>query len=59
MDFSKRERSEDDGGVWITKGRGSNEQEYQIYLSCADDGNGGDITRDGEPLLSFDEWMNS
>ena len=30
---------------WQTKARGSNDQEYQIYLSCADNGKGGDITR--------------
>lgn len=35
------------------------ENEYQIYLACADDGKGGDITRGGAPLKSFDEWLNS
>ena len=44
---------------WQTKARGTNEQEYEIYLACADDGKGGDITRDGAPLLTFDEWLNS
>ena len=44
---------------WQTKARGSNSQEYEIYLSCADDGKGGDCTRNGEPLLTFDEWLNS
>ena len=24
--------------------------DYEIYLSCADDGKGGDITRNGVPL---------
>lgn len=43
---------------WQTQSRGSNEQEYQIYLSCANDGNGGDITRNGEPLLTYNEWIN-
>jgi hypothetical protein len=42
-----------------TKYRGSDEQEYQIYLRCANDGNGGDITNNGKPLKSFDEWLNS
>jgi len=42
-----------------TKFRGTLEDEYFIYLRCADDGNGGDITNDGEPLKSFDEWLNS
>lgn len=44
---------------WQTKARGSNDDEYQIYLSCADNGKGGDITRDGAPLLSYDEWLNA
>ena len=44
---------------WQTKARGSNSQEYEIYLSCANDGKGGDSTRNGEPLLTFDEWLNS
>tara|TARA_R100000654_G_scaffold23086_1_gene45371 strand:+ start:572 stop:751 length:180 start_codon:yes stop_codon:yes gene_type:complete len=43
----------------ITKYRGSNDQEYQIYLSCANDGKGGDITRNGAPLKTYDEWINS
>lgn len=44
---------------WQTKARGSNDAEYQIYLSCADDGNGGDITRGGKPLKTYDEWLAS
>ena len=43
---------------WQTQGRGTNDQEYQIYLGCADNGSGGDITRDGKPLLSYDEWLS-
>jgi hypothetical protein len=42
-----------------TKYRGTNSNEYEIYLHCADDGKGGDITRGGAPLKSFDEWLNS
>ncbi len=42
-----------------TKVRGSNNQEYQLYLDCANDGNGGDITNEGAPLKTFDEWMDS
>ena len=42
-----------------TKLRGTNDQEYQIYLDCADDGKGGDITRNGAPLKTYDEWLNS
>jgi len=44
---------------WQTKARGTNEDEYEIYRACADDGKGGDITRNGEPLLSYDEWVQS
>ena len=40
-----------------TKQRGTNEDEYQIFLDCADDGNGGDITNGGLPLPTFDEWL--
>ena len=44
---------------WQTKARGSNDDEYQIYLALADDGKGGDITRNGAPLKSYDEWLAS
>mgnify|MGYP003131079653 CR=1 FL=1 len=39
-----------------TKLRSSLDAEYQIYLFCADAGNGLDVTT-GEPLKSFDEWL--
>ncbi len=42
---------------WQTKARGTNDDEYQIYLKCANNGKGGDITRDGAPLLTYDEWL--
>lgn len=42
-----------------TKLRGTNEQEYDNYLACADDGKGNDITRPGQPLKTFEEWLNS
>ena len=44
---------------WQTQQRGSNNDEYQIYLSCADNGNGGDITNGGKPLKTYDEWLAS
>ena len=44
---------------WQSPVRGSNDQEYQCYLACADDGKGGDITRNGAPLKTYDEWLNS
>ena len=43
---------------WQTKSRGSNKDEYEIYLSCANDGHGIDFTT-GKPLKSFEEWMKS
>lgn len=39
--------------------RSTLEDEYQIYLDCCDDGAGGDITRNHEPLLTFDEWLQN
>ena len=44
---------------WQTQMRGTNDQEYQIYLACANDGKGGDITRNGAPLKTYEEWLNS
>ena len=44
---------------WQTQARGTNQDEYEIYLACADDGKGGDITRDGKPLKTYDEWLSS
>jgi hypothetical protein len=44
---------------WQTKQRGTNDDEYQIYLMCADNGSGGDITRGGLPLKTYEEWINS
>ncbi len=41
-----------------TQARGSNSQEYEIYLACCDDGTGNDF-RTGEPLKTFEEWLNS
>jgi hypothetical protein len=43
---------------WQTQARGTNDQEYQIYLDLADDGTGIDITT-GRPLKTYDEWLNS
>jgi len=44
--------------AWQTQARGSNDNEYQIYLACADDGKGNDWTTD-KPLKTYDEWLNS
>lgn len=44
---------------WQTQSRGSNDDEYQIYLTFANDGKGGDITRGGKPLKTYEEWLNS
>ena len=42
-----------------TQTRGDNDAEYQIYLTFADDGKGGDITRNGAPLKTYEEWLAS
>lgn len=44
---------------WQTPTRGTLEQEYDVYRACADDGKGGDITRPGKPLKTFQEWLES
>lgn len=44
---------------WQTQQRGTNDAEYQIYLAFADDGKGGDITRGGAPLKTYEEWLRS
>ena len=44
---------------WQTQARGSNDNEYEIYLACANDGKGGDVTRNGLPLKTYDEWLAS
>lgn len=43
---------------WQTQYRGTNDQEYQIYLACADNGEGIDITT-GKPLKTYQEWLES
>ena len=43
---------------WQTQTRGTNEDEYQMYLTFADDGSGIDFTT-GNPLKTYDEWLNS
>jgi hypothetical protein len=44
--------------TWATKARGNNRDEFEIYLSCADDGSGIDFTT-GLPLKTFEEWLTS
>lgn len=44
---------------WQTRSRGTNDSEYQLYLDLADDGKGGDVTRGGKPLKTYDEWLAS
>ena len=43
---------------WQTQYRGTNDQEYQIYRDCADNGDGIDITT-GKPLKAYEEWLAS
>lgn len=39
--------------------RGTNDQEYQLYLDHANNGKGGDITNNHRRLKTYDEWLNS
>jgi hypothetical protein len=32
---------------------------YAIYRAQADNGHGGDITRGGAPLLTYDQWLEA
>jgi len=41
---------------WQIKQRGPNDEEYQIYLACADDGHGNEFMT-GKPLKTYDEWL--
>lgn len=43
---------------WQTQARGTNDQEYELYLDLADDGHGNDFTT-GKPLKTYEEWLNS
>lgn len=43
--------------TYQTQSRGTLQDEYEIYLACADNGKGEDITRNGQPLKTFDEWV--
>jgi len=43
---------------WQTQQRGSNDAEYQIYLDCAGDKDGNDITT-GKPLKTYEQWLAS
>jgi len=38
--------------------RGALLDRFSIFLSCADNGKGGDKTNGGAPLPTFDEWLN-
>ena len=40
-----------------TQTRGTNEQEYEIYLSAGDPITG--LWLDDTPIKSYDEWLNS
>jgi hypothetical protein len=43
---------------WQTQTRGTNDNEYQIYLACADNGKGIDVTT-GKPMKTYDEWLGN
>ena len=44
--------------LWELSNRGNLQDAYEVYLFCANDGKGNDQNT-GQPLLSFDEWMNN
>ena len=46
----------EDGQWSLGKMFGDKEDEYAIYLSCADDGTGHEIMT-GKPLLTYEEWL--
>ena len=43
--------------AWQTQARGSNSQEYEIYLSAGDKTTG--LWIDGSPIKTYEEWLNS
>ncbi|MEL5849998.1 MAG: hypothetical protein U7M05_11650 [Candidatus Igneacidithiobacillus chanchocoensis] len=50
--------TDEDGDSFDTGRAGCLRDQYQIYLACADNGKGGDVTRAGRPLLTFEEWLS-
>jgi hypothetical protein len=44
--------------TWQTQARGDNDAEYQIYLACAVNSKGIDITT-GKPPKTYEEWLAS
>lgn len=54
MDYQELQQND----FWQTQARGSNDNEYQIYLDCAGDSKGVDICT-GLKLKTYDEWLNS
>ena len=44
--------------LWELSNRGSLDDAYNVYLFCANDGQGNDQNT-GKPLKTFDEWLDS
>ena len=42
---------------WQTQARGTNDQEYEIYLSAADPKTG--LWLDDKPVKTYEEWLGS
>ena len=42
----------------MTQQRGTLDDEFEIFLTFADDGEGNDITNNLQPLPTFDEWLD-
>ena len=43
---------------WNVPENGALRDRYAIYLSCSNDGKGNDSFT-GEPLLTFNQWLNT
>jgi len=43
---------------WNVPENGALRDRYAIYLSCSNDGKGNDSLT-GEPLLTFNQWLNT
>ena len=42
----------------MTENQNTLENRYLVYIECANDGNGNDIST-GKPLKTFSEWLDS
>tara|TARA_R110002167_G_scaffold193076_1_gene395706 strand:+ start:54 stop:221 length:168 start_codon:yes stop_codon:yes gene_type:complete len=55
MEYKRMELEQND--FWQTQARGTNDQEYAIYLSAVDKKTG--LWLDDKPAKTYAEWLNS